>query len=136
ACIENPLLAWGVLSQFNSKLMNLISQIERASFHTATQQISLLLFDFWKNDQLRAQLPHYRSLLKVTHQELADATGKTRVSITNALHRLKQKGAIALHHGHIEVLDPDLLIEDEEALGPARQRMAENPPADRVASAA
>jgi hypothetical protein len=37
------------------------------------------------------------------------ATGSTRVSMTYAMNKLQDEGAISLHRGRIEVLVPDVL---------------------------
>jgi CRP-like cAMP-binding protein len=50
-------------------------------------------------------------LIRMTHQSMAAATGRTRVSVTHALSKIQEAGAIRLSRASIEVLDAKILGE-------------------------
>lgn len=47
--------------------------------------------------------------LRITQEDLAGLTGATRPTVNQVLRSLEQAGALALHRGQIEVLDPRML---------------------------
>lgn len=121
ACLKNPVLAMSVLTMAYSKVARLIEQLELATFRDTTSQLAALIFAL-SHDKGREVQSAWR--LQMTHQMLAAATGRTRVSVTYALNRLQEAGALHLGRGHIEVLDSDLLgrYAEEETCKVARER--------------
>ncbi|MET0451856.1 MAG: Crp/Fnr family transcriptional regulator [Mycobacterium sp.] len=106
ACAREPEILLSLLSWAYGKIATLIDQLESATFRDTTAQVAALL-DAFDAESMRAG--GSRGLLDLTHQEIASATGRTRVSVTYALNKLQQAGVIALRRGHIDVLDRDQL---------------------------
>lgn len=106
---ETPELAFAMLSRAHCKISTLVEQIEYASFHNTIDQVAALILALWREKQRHKNSSDYDRLLNVTHQMIAAATGRTRVSVTYALNRLRSQHAIELHRGSIEVTDPSVL---------------------------
>jgi CRP-like cAMP-binding protein len=108
-CLSHPELTWALLGRAYCKVASLIEQLEYAAFRDTTYQVAALIHAFWL--EIRRGKPSHdtEQLLNVTHQMIAAATGKTRVSVTYALNRLRSQGAIELHRGRIEVVDESVL---------------------------
>lgn len=100
ACAREPEVLMSLLNWAYGKIAALIDQLESATFRDTTAQVAALLEAFDVEGR-RASRP----LLDLTHQEIASATGRTRVSVTYALNKLQQAGVIALGRGRIDVLD-------------------------------
>lgn len=106
-CRKSPEFALALLERAHRKIEDLIDQLEVATFQHTTAQVAGLLYALWQEmDSGRAE---HGDLLRLTHQEIATATGRSRVSVTYAVNRLRDAGAITLHRGRIEVLAPHLL---------------------------
>ncbi|KAA0086992.1 Crp/Fnr family transcriptional regulator [Mycolicibacterium sp. P9-64] len=103
ACAQEPEVLLALLSWAYGKIAALIEQLESATFRDTTAQVAALLEAF---DAESRRARDSRTLLDLTHQQIASATGRTRVSVTYALNKLQQAGVIALKRGHVDVLDP------------------------------
>lgn len=142
ACARDPELAMGVIARSYSKVSRLIEQLEYATFRDTTCQLAALLQALAQEAYPEGARSAPR-LLHMTHQSMAAATGRTRVSVTYALNRLQESGAIRLSRGHIEVVDDGLLDEfaqeaHENVLvspAPRRERAPAAPPRARQAPA-
>lgn len=109
ACIHNPELAMSLLARAYSKIASLIEQLEYASFHDTSSQVAALIHAFASERRDSGSSAGTMRLLHMTHQMMADVTGRTRVSVTYALNRLQHAGAIRLYRGRIEVLNEEVL---------------------------
>lgn len=103
ACAQEPEILLSLLSWAYGKIATLIDQLESATFRDTTAQVAALLEAF---DSESRRAGASRRWLDLTHQEIASATGRTRVSVTYALNRMQQAGVIALGRGHVDVVDP------------------------------
>jgi CRP/FNR family transcriptional regulator len=56
-----------------------------------------------------ASSPRLRLVAELTHEDIADATGAARESVTRTLRDLERDGVIKIRPRRIEVLDPDAL---------------------------
>lgn len=102
ACAREPEVLMSLLNWAYGKIAALIDQLESATFRDTTAQVAALLEAF---DLESRRAGSSRTLLDLTHQEIASATGRTRVSVTYALNKLQQAGVIALSRGHVDVTD-------------------------------
>ncbi|MBB5159243.1 Crp/Fnr family transcriptional regulator [Saccharopolyspora phatthalungensis] len=109
ACAVYPELSVGLLGMAYRKIASLIEQIEFAAFRNTTSQVAALLHAFWAEEARVGAPLSGKNLLAITHQEIASATGRTRVSVTHAVGKLQDAGVVALHRGRIEILDPAAL---------------------------
>ncbi|MGI8312784.1 Crp/Fnr family transcriptional regulator [Saccharopolyspora hattusasensis] len=106
-CRKSPEFALALLERAHRKIENLIEQLEVATFQHTTAQVAGLLHALWQ--EMNSGRAEHGDLLRLTHQEIATSTGRSRVSVTYAVNRLRDAGAITLHRGRIEVLAPHLL---------------------------
>lgn len=105
ACAENPDFAMLVLSKSYAKLSTIIEQLQYATFRDTVGQIASLLLAIFQ--EVQESQPD--KLIRMTHQSMAAATGRTRVSVTHALSKIQEAGAIRLSRASIEVLDAKIL---------------------------
>lgn len=97
---DKPEVLMMMLTAACKKLTIAIEQLGYATFEDTTCQIADLLEALSGAD---ADSTDTR-VIRMTHQDLAEATGRTRVSITNALSRLQRAGMVRLSRGSIEVI--------------------------------
>jgi CRP-like cAMP-binding protein len=97
---NNPQLLLSMLTASCKKLTIAIEQLGYATFEDTTSQLVDLLEALSNGKDDRADT----NVIRMTHQDLADATGRTRVSITNALSRLQKAGVVRLNRGYIELM--------------------------------
>lgn len=110
ACAAQPEVLLRLLSWAYGKIGTLIDQLEAATFRDTAAQVAALLEAF--HAESRRVGPAGRSaLLDLTHQTIASATGRTRVSVTQALNRMQRAGIIELRRGHIDVIDEERLAQ-------------------------
>lgn len=98
--VEHPELMWSVVDIAYRKFVIAIEQLEYAAFKDTESQVNDLL-EAISNDGRGPDSP----FAHMTHQDLADVTGRTRVSVTNALSRLRDAGKVRLSRGRVELLD-------------------------------
>ncbi|RKE38668.1 CRP-like cAMP-binding protein [Paraburkholderia sp. BL23I1N1] len=97
ALTNNPRLMMSALQIAHRKFTIAIEQLEYATFKDTVCQLADLLEALSNaSDETGAHV------VRMTHQDLADATGRTRVSVTNALSRLQEAGVVRLNRGQIE----------------------------------
>ncbi len=111
ACAQHPELAMAVVRKAYVKFTSVLAQLEAAVFHDTVRQVASLVYAFSEQTRRKPDSRSEVSFLNITHQMLAAATGRTRVSITNALNRLQVEGAIRLRRCSIEVLDEKILLQ-------------------------
>jgi CRP-like cAMP-binding protein len=106
AAEARPDIVLGLLRWTTRKVACLIEQLEAASFRDTTAQVAALLHAFWVETHRPDAPEANRRLLHVTHQDVASATGRSRVSVTYALNELQELGVVELHRGRVDVADP------------------------------
>lgn len=117
-CSENADLVLALLRRAYGKVSCLIDQLDYATFRDTTVQVAALLHALWVETKGTTRSSDSGDLFKVTHETIAAATGRTRVSVTYALKRLRTIGAVELYRGRIEVRDAAFLArlsQDEES---------------------
>lgn len=102
---EQPQLALAMLAQAHAKVASLLEQLEYATFTDTFSQVAALILALASEASTAYAATGHKLLLNMTHQTMAAATGRTRVTVTYALNRLQDLGVIRLHKGKIEVLD-------------------------------
>lgn len=103
-CATDVRVAAAVISRAYSKVARLIEQLEYATFRDTTVQLAALV-QALANEAAGAGPGNQPVRVKMTHQMMAAATGRTRVSVTYGLNRLQEEGAIRLGRGYVEVID-------------------------------
>jgi CRP-like cAMP-binding protein len=122
---NDPELALSLLRRAHAKVSILVEQLEYATFFDTTRQVAALLYALSAESKCCNFEHDSADLLQITHQTIAAATGRTRVSVTNALSRLRSIGAINLHRGRVEVVDEAALA--QVARGAIEESAAQSP---------
>jgi CRP/FNR family cyclic AMP-dependent transcriptional regulator len=104
----DPKLLRTLLRVTHQKKHQLMGELERAVFQSARSQLAALLSALTRD----AREP---GAIKISHDRLAQLSGRTRVTIGTQLHALESAGAIRLERSRIVILDPNVLgaIADE-----------------------
>lgn len=90
-----------IIHHFSEKVRVLFSYIESLHFRSAESRLGLTLIALIKE----YGDPEGRINLKFTHQELANITCMSRVSVSNILNHFYQEGILAKDHGYIILKD-------------------------------
>lgn len=89
--------AWQDGHQLTTNLLNQIQQFEELSVIRSSKKLDIALIKFlsWLAKKFGRQIEiGYLIDFKLTHQDLAEILGVTRVSVTRALKQLEEKGII------------------------------------------
>lgn len=100
--IHNPDLTLGILTFFMRKITLLHSWIFYAQFQRNEEKIACLLYTISSTSN---------SPIKLTHGQIAEVTGMSRVTATRILDSLAKKNIIAMQYKNLEILDKQTLRE-------------------------
>ena len=89
-----------VFSSFGSRLSDLVVLVEEIAFGRVDRRLAQRLLDL-------AESPARVSL---THQQIAVELGTAREVVSRLLKEFEHRGWVALHRGHIELLDRGALV--------------------------
>jgi len=90
------------------KIRLLVENIKQLSFNNASYRVCYALIHLVNQYSINTS-DGYKLAMKFTHQEMADLTGLSRVSVSNIISDLQSKGILKKSSGH-------LLIKDIEAI--------------------
>lgn len=110
---NDPVVARVCAAELTRQLHQALDGVAQRAFHTVRQRIAGQLLDLAVDvDGLL--------VAEVTHQDLADAVGSSRVVVTRTLHELAQGGLVETRHDRaIVLLDARGLTREIEEEGPA-----------------
>jgi CRP/FNR family transcriptional regulator len=97
--VLNPKLAEDLMVSMAGKTLAMIDHIRQLRFLTVEARVADFLY------RMAGQTDGRSCDLPLTHDEIADYVGAHRVSVTEALQRIEQTGAIITGRGHIVVKD-------------------------------
>jgi len=97
---KSPRFRSFVLSQYASRMAEVIELVEEVAFRHLDARLKELL------SSLGAARGGGGSLIKVTHQELADQLGTSREVVSRILKDWEERGAVGLSRGEISLLSP------------------------------
>ena len=104
-------LAW-LMSRDRSLAYDHLTNIGRRS---ARKRVAHLLLELFV--RYRAQWPGFRieeMHLPLTQEHIGDATGLTSVHVNRVLRDLRRDGVVEFHYRHLQILDPDKLVNEAE----------------------
>jgi len=101
--LERPGVAEAVVRSLAGALRHLVTLVEDLSFRHVTARVAKILLD--QEAAHVAGAPAHR----LTQQEMAAMAGTAREMVGRALKELEGSGAIALHQGHVSVLNAERL---------------------------
>lgn len=96
---EYPKLALELLGQQAARVRELSSQLDAMTFLSADERIAKVL----------VQNISEKNEVNLTHEEIAEQTGVTRVTVSKILRSFREKGIVQTEYGKIKVLNYELL---------------------------
>lgn len=106
---ENPSIALRIMKDLTRRIRQINQQVEDLAFKDVHGRVASTLFQLLEIEEQNAGRP--LTSLRMTHQDLANMVGSSRETVTRALNRLQNEGAIAISHQRIEVLDREFLAD-------------------------
>ncbi len=82
--LSNKNLFLSILESLTSKIRILYTQVEFLAFHSAAERVALVLLSMCK-DYGKKEAKGYRIDISFSHNDIANMTGLSRVSVTNTL---------------------------------------------------
>ncbi len=108
--IDKPRLALKIIESLSKKTRLLTSEVRDLVFHDATERMANLLLRFGENfgrkDDGRTIID-----LVLTHQEIANLLGVSRVTVTKTINKLIDQELITIEDKHIVIRDRQRLEE-------------------------
>ena len=102
--IEKPQLALKIIEALSKKTRLLTSQVRDLVFHDAAERMASLLLRFGK-DFGREEDGRTKIDLILTHQEIANLLGVSRVTVTKTINKLIDENLITIEDKNIIILD-------------------------------
>ena len=92
-----PILGWGLLQTFGSRLAQVESRLEDVAYKKLPERLAALLLD----------LANYQetTITGTSHQSLADTLGTYRETVSSILRDFKRQGLVELGYRRITILD-------------------------------
>ena len=100
---ENPKLFAFFLRQFNAWAYKLEEDVKSLAFLDIRARLARVLVQLFEKHERKAK-GNAPTVLRITHDELAEMIGATRENVTNALNQLAREGLIEKRRGRITVL--------------------------------
>lgn len=107
----NHKFSLNVLQMMTKKMRLLSTLIKQLSFNNSTYRVAYALMNLVHQYSAKTPLGYHKLNLKFTHQDLADLTGLSRVSVSNILLEMQACGIIEKEKedGFVIIRDPELL---------------------------
>lgn len=102
--IQKPRLALKIIENLSKKTRLLTSQVRDLVFHDAAERMASLLLRFGK-DFGREEDGRTKIDLILTHQEIANLLGVSRVTVTKTINKLIDENLITIEDKNIIILD-------------------------------
>lgn len=93
-----PSLALGLLEILANRIRLLSAQLDSMTFMNADSRIAKLLLE-----------SEVRGNVKFTHEEIANAVGVSRVTVSKALGRFAKNGCVCTEYGYVKIADRNKL---------------------------
>lgn len=108
-----PKLATNVMKTQSMKLRLLTTIIKQLTFYDASYRVAYTLVNLVNDYSRQLQSKTYKLTLKYTHQDLADLTGLSRVSVSNIVSRFQSMGILKKDpaDGYVVIKDPKKLYD-------------------------
>lgn len=106
---KNPAFSTNLLKVMAKKIRLLTAQLKQLSFNDSTYRVCHALMNLTCQYGAPVSNGKYKLKIKFTHQEMANLTGLSRVSVSNILLNLTAEGIIDKEDGYIVINDISLL---------------------------
>lgn len=106
--VQKPQLALKIIEALSKKTRLLTSQVRDLVFHDAVEKMASLLIRFGE-DFGREENGRIKIDLILTHQEIANLLGVSRVTVTKTINKLIDNNLITIENRHIIILNEDEL---------------------------
>ena len=110
-------VAHAMIAELSERVVNFVSEIPGSAFSTVRQRIARHLLDL-ASEQRQGD----RLVARVNQQALADAVGSVREVVVRVLHDLRSEGVIRTSRDGIEILTPEVLINEQYPVRPSPVR--------------
>ena len=95
---QYPKIALELLEIMSKRIRLLSSQLDSMTFKLADERIAKILLENSKNN-----------VVKMTHEQIADAVGVSRITVSKTLGKLSKNKIIATDYAKIILLKPEIL---------------------------
>ena len=99
-----------LLAETSERVLSFLGELSGSAFATVRQRVARHLLDLASGGGRDHQL-----VVRITQQELADATGTVREVVVRVLRELRQEGVVQTGSRGITVLEPERLFSAAEA---------------------
>ena len=108
---EHPELVTNLIKTQSKKNRLLTTAIKQMSFNDATYRVAYALVNLINDYSQPLKAGSYKLTLKYTHQNIADLTGLSRVSVSNIISKFQNMGILKKDSldGYIIIKDPEKL---------------------------
>lgn len=104
---RNPTLGWALAAQVNRLSQDLLARFVFYAFQPLRQRVAAYLLELSDLEGIAADRP----VVRVSHQDLANAVGAPRESVSRALGEFRRMGAVHTGASRIEIRDRCLLAQ-------------------------
>ncbi len=100
---RHPILGWGLLQTFGSRLAQVESRLEDVAYKKLPERLAALLLELADYQET--------TITGTSHQALADMLGTYRETVSSILRDFKRRGLVELGYRRIKILDANGLAE-------------------------
>jgi len=104
-------VARALMVELSERARNFVNEIPRTTFTSVRQRVARQLLDLASTDQ-HGREPNGELVVRITQQDLADASGTVREVVVRALRQLRDAGVVRTERDRIVVLDPVQLADE------------------------
>jgi CRP-like cAMP-binding protein len=123
AAAEDPQVADALLRELADRVFSFIQEIAGSAFTSVRQRVARHLLDLAAQESRTAPGTPAVLTVPLSQWQLAEAVGTVREVVVRVLRDLRESGVIRTHVGHIEILDPIQLSQEQGGtLVPARHQ--------------
>jgi CRP-like cAMP-binding protein len=97
---QNPFLVTQIIKTLHSKFVMAVKQLEEICFHPPEKRIYNLLVTLSRQQGV-AKADKVKINIRLTHQQIGEIIGVTRVTVTRGLTKLRKKGLIEIKNDYI-----------------------------------
>lgn len=106
--LKDPILAENVFKNLTAKLRTLYTQVEYLSFKDSISKIAMVLISMCKDHSEKIG-NEYKITISFSHNDIANVTGLSRVSVSNAISNLASQNVVGKKDGDFYIKDLEKL---------------------------
>lgn len=106
---EQPSISLRIMKDLTRRIRQVNQQVEDLAFKDVHGRVASTLYNLLNTEEKIRGVKVNR--LRMTHQDLANMVGSSRETVTRALNRLQDEGAIAISHQQITIVQREMLAD-------------------------